>query len=104
MVDAVYIHIPFCKSICTYCDFCKFLYNDEWINTYLQKLELEVKDRYMDEVIKTIYIGGGTPSILKQNHLDKLFEIISLFRTSSNFIFPSSIKYSYSYGVPSIYV
>ena len=55
MVDAVYIHIPFCKSICTYCDFCKFLYNDEWVNAYLQKLELEVKDRYMDEVIKTIF-------------------------------------------------
>lgn len=87
MVDAVYIHIPFCKSICTYCDFCKFLYNDEWVNAYLQKLELEVKDRYMDEVIKTIYIGGGTPSILKKNHLDKLFKIISVFKTSHDLEF-----------------
>ena len=61
---SVYIHIPFCKSICTYCDFCKVLYKNEWAVEYLKKLKEEIKDRYMGEDIKTIYIGGGTPSFL----------------------------------------
>ena len=38
---SVYIHIPFCDSICTYCDFCKFLKNDEWIYRYLDSLKKE---------------------------------------------------------------
>ena len=87
MINSVYIHIPFCKSICTYCDFCKFLYNSEWVNDYLNKLELEIKDRYMDEEIKTIYIGGGTPSTLKYPELQRLFEIIKLFNFSENLEF-----------------
>ena len=40
----VYIHIPFCKNICSYCDFCKFLYNEEWANTYLDFLNQEIKE------------------------------------------------------------
>lgn len=87
MISAVYIHIPFCKTICTYCDFCKFLYNEEWADNYLEKLELEVKDRYMDDEIKTIYIGGGTPSILKKRQLDKLFSIVAIFKTSKDLEF-----------------
>ena len=46
MNKSVYIHIPFCKSICSYCDFCKVLYNEEWANLYLQKLSEEIKDKY----------------------------------------------------------
>lgn len=87
MISSVYIHIPFCRSICTYCDFCKFIYNKEWVNDYLNKLELEVNDRYMDETINTIYIGGGTPSILNNKELDKLFSIIKKFNISNNLEF-----------------
>lgn len=87
MISSVYIHIPFCHSICTYCDFCKFIYNFEWVNDYLNKLELEIKDRYMDEVINTIYIGGGTPSCLKKEELDRLFNIIKIFKVSDNLEF-----------------
>ena len=82
MPKAIYIHIPFCRSICSYCDFCKFVYNEKWVGAYLTGLRNEIKDRYMDEPIKTIYIGGGTPSCLTIPELRRLFKIISVFNTS----------------------
>ena len=81
-MKSVYIHIPFCDDICTYCDFCKFYKNDEWIDKYLSILELEVKEKYNNEEINTIYIGGGTPSILNLKQLKKLFSIIKIFKTN----------------------
>ena len=77
---SIYIHIPFCKSICTYCDFCKVLYKKEWINTYLEKLEDEIKDRYLGENVKTIYIGGGTPSALSLDEIEKLLGLTKYFK------------------------
>jgi len=74
---AVYIHIPFCNSICSYCDFCKVLYQNKWVDKYLDKLQEEIKNFYMGEEIKTIYIGGGTPSSLNKDELKKLFNIIN---------------------------
>ncbi len=76
----VYIHIPFCKNICSYCDFCKFLYNEEWANTYLDFLNQEIQEYYEGDKVKSIYIGGGTPSSLSTSNLNKLFEIISHIR------------------------
>ena len=83
MAKSVYIHIPFCKSICSYCDFCKFLYNEKWVGAYLTGLNNEIKDRYMDDEITTIYIGGGTPSCLSIDELRRLFKIISVFKTNN---------------------
>ena len=83
MAKSVYIHIPFCKSICSYCDFCKFLYNEKWVGAYLTALKREIKDRYMDDEIATIYIGGGTPSALSIEEIKRLMEIISVFKTDS---------------------
>lgn len=80
-MKSVYIHIPFCNSICSYCDFCKFLNDDKWANIYLEELEKEIKEFYENDRIKTIYIGGGTPSALSYKNLNKLFDIIKLFRT-----------------------
>ena len=76
---SVYIHIPFCTHICSYCDFPKLLKNDEWIDKYLIALENEIKKNYRGEKIKTLYIGGGTPSSLNINQLKKLFQIIKIF-------------------------
>lgn len=73
---SVYIHIPFCKSICSYCDFCKFYYNDSWANDYLDHLEKEIDEYYENDEVKTIYIGGGSPSSLSIDNLNKLFNII----------------------------
>lgn len=78
-MKSVYIHIPFCKSICSYCDFCKLFYNQKWVHEYLNCLKEEIKDQYMGEVINTLYIGGGTPSCLKTTELERLFKIIDLF-------------------------
>lgn len=75
----VYIHIPFCKTICSYCDFCKVFYNEKWIRKYLECLKEEIEDIYMNEEVGTIYIGGGTPSALNIKHLERLFEIIKMF-------------------------
>lgn len=81
---SVYIHIPFCKSICTYCDFCKFLYDEKWANNYLECLEKEIKEYYENDIIKTIYIGGGTPSALSIENIERLFKIISILETTTN--------------------
>lgn len=87
MIKSVYIHIPFCDSICSYCDFCKFLKNDNWIDKYLNALNKEIKEKYNGEIIETIYIGGGTPSCLSLEQLQKLFDIIKIFKTSKNIEF-----------------
>lgn len=83
----VYIHIPFCNNICNYCDFCKFLYNKKWIDEYLNALEKEISINYKNEIINTIYIGGGTPSSLNIRQLKKLFSIISIFKKNKQFEF-----------------
>ena len=82
MKRAVYIHIPFCKSICSYCDFCKVLIKDEWVSSYLKALSNEVDEFYLGDEVKSIYIGGGTPSALKLIDLLKLFEIVKKFKRS----------------------
>lgn len=87
MIKSAYIHIPFCDSICSYCDFCKLLKNDKWIDLYLNSLEKEIKEKYKNEVLDTIYIGGGTPSSLNIKQLNYLFKIISIFKKSKNIEF-----------------
>lgn len=76
---SIYIHIPFCTNICSYCDFCKILKNKQWIDKYLIALEKEIKENYKKEKVNTIYIGGGTPSILSLKQLEKLFNILKIF-------------------------
>lgn len=73
---AVYVHIPFCNSICSYCDFCKFLNYEKWTEPYLYALEKEIKEFYEGDTVKSLYIGGGTPSVLREEHIEKLFKIL----------------------------
>lgn len=75
-MESVYVHIPFCKSICSYCDFCKMYYHGPWVTKYLNALLLEIDERYEGEEVKTLYIGGGTPSSLSVKDLKYLFEIL----------------------------
>lgn len=75
----VYIHIPFCSRICNYCDFPKVLYNKKYINNYLDSLEQEIKIRYKNEKVCSIFIGGGTPTSLDYQELERLLEITSKF-------------------------
>ena len=83
----VYIHIPFCKNICNYCDFCKVYYKTSYVSKYLDSLEIEIKSRYKNEEVDTIYIGGGTPSSLSIDELKKLFDIIKIFKLKDNYEF-----------------
>lgn len=72
-INSLYIHIPFCNHICHYCDFTKLFYNENLIEPYLEALFAEI-DSYNIKNIKTIYIGGGTPTSLSEQHLKRLLE------------------------------
>ena len=73
----IYIHIPFCKQRCYYCDFhfTTSLQNEERIISAIQK-EIITRKNEINEPIKSIYIGGGTPSILKEGKIEGLIETI----------------------------
>ena len=81
---SVYIHIPFCETICSYCDFCKFYYHKPWVSKYIKALEKEIKKNYNNERIKTLYIGGGTPTSLDVQELKDLFCVLKNLHLSSN--------------------
>ena len=89
-----YIHIPFCEKICSYCDFCKMFYNENIVDSYLEQLENEIRTLYKGENLKTIYIGGGTPSCLSLKQLEKLFNIINIFNKGSNLEFTIECNFS----------
>lgn len=78
-METVYVHIPFCKHICSYCDFCKVLHIDSFVDDYLEALQKEILDSYEGERIKTIYIGGGSPSCLTKKERVRLFRILEIF-------------------------
>lgn len=75
----LYIHIPFCAKKCGYCDFTSLVGNGTQIDDYLSYLDKEFslyKAGNLIDDIETIFIGGGTPSILSAGQLERLFSII----------------------------
>lgn len=92
MVKSAYIHIPFCNNICSYCDFCKLLYNKNFVKKYLDALEKEITNNYNNEILDTIYVGGGTPSSLSVSELNKLFSIIKIFKLSKEYEFTFEVN------------
>ncbi len=77
-MSGLYIHIPYCHSKCAYCDFFstpKIENNEQYVGALLTEIEIRIHE--VSQPITTIYIGGGTPSILPQNLLQKLVERIS---------------------------
>ena len=74
----IYIHVPFCKQACYYCDF-HFSTNQSLREELIQSIAVEFglqKDYLQGEKIETIYLGGGTPSILSKRELDVIFNAI----------------------------
>ena len=74
----IYIHIPFCKRRCIYCDFFSTTQSEkkaEYVHALVRELEMR-KDYVGDEEIETIYLGGGTPSQLSQEELEEIFAYI----------------------------
>ncbi|WP_295801882.1 radical SAM family heme chaperone HemW [Mucilaginibacter sp.] len=83
----IYIHIPFCKQACHYCDFhfsTSLKYKDELLQALIKEITLQKS--YLDnETVETIYFGGGTPSILSADELNMLIgTITSLHTVASN--------------------
>ncbi|MBQ8762385.1 MAG: radical SAM family heme chaperone HemW [Clostridia bacterium] len=76
---SLYVHIPFCKSKCTYCNFVSYSGCEEYFKVYLKALKQEIEIRAKEcknFIIKTIYIGGGTPSILPLGSISNIIETI----------------------------
>ncbi len=80
MANCVYIHIPFCEKKCKYCAFTSFatLFNKV---KYIEALCKEIKFHYKNEALKTLYFGGGTPSLLD---IEDIKQILSLFNFTSD--------------------
>lgn len=93
-MKSAYIHIPFCKNICSYCDFCKMFYNEKLVYNYLDSLENEIISKYRGELLKTLYIGGGTPSCLNLSQLEKLFSITNKFNLDNDYEFTIELNIS----------
>ena len=75
MKTGLYIHLPFCKQKCNYCDFASFAGQEKRIDDYLVALEKEAQISPIKQ-FQTLYIGGGTPSLLSSDQIKKLTEII----------------------------
>ena len=79
MPYSLYIHIPFCKRKCAYCDFTSYAGRDEFIPEYIEALKFELEyysSLYKRPAVRTIFIGGGTPTLLSDEQLSSLFTSI----------------------------
>lgn len=86
-MSGIYIHIPFCKQACHYCDFhfsTSLKRKDELINALCQEIELR-KDEFKNVTVETIYFGGGTPSLLTNEELQFIIEsVYKNYKVSDN--------------------
>lgn len=72
----VYVHIPFCKRKCEYCDFISYCNKDNLIETYVEALKKEINLQNIQSYIDTIYIGGGTPSYIESKYIKEIMKEI----------------------------
>ncbi len=73
----IYIHIPFCKQKCFYCDFVSYANQDKYFQKYVQALNKEINN-FIDNnefEVQTIYIGGGTPSLIDAKYIEEILRI-----------------------------
>jgi oxygen-independent coproporphyrinogen-3 oxidase len=86
-MSGLYIHIPFCKQACSYCDFyflTRQQLKEPFVDALVKEIESSRKKPYASEPVQTIYIGGGTPSLLTRNQLSRIFDAIhSVFRVQA---------------------
>ena len=98
----LYIHIPFCKHKCYYCDFVSYANKKKFFKKYVECVKKEIEkyareNRIMSEhglepkyVIKTIYIGGGTPSLIDEEYIEDILKSIR-----ENFEITSNLEENY---------
>ena len=84
---SLYIHIPFCKQKCLYCDFPSYSGKEKFIDEYIKALNKEILDKCRKYKIISIFIGGGTPSYLNEKNLESLLKTINLLSFSENMEF-----------------
>ncbi len=73
----IYVHIPFCKHKCYYCDFVSYANKEVYIEKYIEAVIKEIKNYDLKEyIITSIYIGGGTPSYIKSEYIEKIIKTI----------------------------
>lgn len=89
-MDSMYVHIPFCNRICTYCDFNKVLIKNQPVDEYIDALIKEL-GQYDKQHLKTIYVGGGTPTALTVSQLDRLLKFMTEhFTVTDEFTFEAN--------------
>lgn len=80
-MKGLYIHIPFCMQKCRYCDFVSYTGCTEYIDSYIEAVRAEM-EQYRGEKLDTVFIGGGTPTVLSAPQLERLvsscFEIFDI--------------------------
>ena len=74
---SLYIHIPFCKQKCLYCDFPSYAGKESLMDQYIDSLNKEIINKGKNYLIKSIFIGGGTPSYLDEKNLESLLKAIN---------------------------
>lgn len=75
----VYIHIPFCKSKCYYCDFNSYPNKICLIDDYIKAVKHEIEEYNLENYeIETIYIGGGTPSFIDEKYIEKILSDVNI--------------------------
>lgn len=87
--DAAYVHVPFCRHRCGYCNFTLIARRDDLIDAYLEALEAELSRLASPRPVSTIFIGGGTPSHLPPPQLERLLTLVLRW-------FPPRIGYEFS--------
>lgn len=90
MAESLYIHIPFCNRICTYCDFNKVLINNQPVDGYLDALISEL-EAIESQSLRTIFVGGGTPTALSESQLSRLLSAVTdRFQVTEEFTFEAN--------------
>lgn len=75
----IYVHIPFCKRKCDYCDFISFENKEQLIEQYVKKIQKEIlnSENLEDYTVSTIYLGGGTPSYIQSKYIKEILVVIN---------------------------
>ena len=89
--NSLYIHIPFCAHICSYCDFTKLFYFQKYEEPYLKALFKEL-DSYSIDKVDTIYIGGGTPTSLSDEGFEKLLSKVAPYFGGKEFTVEANVE------------
>lgn len=80
----IYVHIPFCKKKCDYCDFISYCNKDNLIEKYVEAMKKEIESQNIKPEITTIYIGGGTPSYIDSKYIIQIINKIKEKNVSPN--------------------